>query len=102
MAKFMVISRQADTPVPMDLLKKLLPAQFSYIKGLEQSGKMECNYGIAGMKGGLGIINAESHAELQKIVSGYPMFPFIKLEIYPLMNAEDTEKAGLEMLNRLP
>jgi muconolactone delta-isomerase len=81
MAKFMVISKQVDSPIPMDLLKKLLPAQFSYVKGLEQSGKMECNYGIAGMKGGLGIINAESHAELQRIVSGYPMFPFIKLEI---------------------
>ena len=98
----MVISTQNDSPVPMDLLKKLMPAQFSYIKGLQQTGKMECNYGIAGMKGGLGIVNAESHAELQKIVSGYPMFPFIKLEIYPLMDVEDTEKAALEMLSRFP
>jgi muconolactone delta-isomerase len=102
MAKFMVISKQLDVPVPTEALKKLLPAQFNYLKGLKQSGKIECNYGFSGAKGGATIVNAESHEELQKITNGYPMFPFITLEIHPLVTLEEMEKAALEMLIRMP
>ena len=102
MGKYLVISKQNDIPVPMDLLKKLLPAQFAYIKAMEQSGKMESSYGIAGGKGGVGIVNAESHADLQTILSGYPMFPFITLDVYPLMSVTESESVAVEMVNRLP
>jgi muconolactone delta-isomerase len=86
-SRFLVISKQIDVPAPAEALKKLLPAQFSYLKGLKQSGKVECNYGFAGAKGGMAIINAKSHEELQSITNGYPMFPFITLEIHPLITA---------------
>ncbi len=92
MAKFLVISKQIDVPVPPKAMKKLLPAQFSYLKGLRQSGKVECSYGLVGGKGGAAIVNAESHEELQSITNGYPMFPFITLE--------EMEKSAMEMLKR--
>lgn len=100
MAKFLVISKQIDVPVPPEVMKKLLPAQFSYLKGLRQSGKVECNYGFVGAKGGALIVNAESHEELQNITNGYPMFPFVTLEIHPLITLEDMEKSALDMLKR--
>jgi muconolactone delta-isomerase len=99
-SRFLVISKQIDVPVPMEVLKKLLPAQFTYLKGLRQSGKVECNYGYAGAKGGLAIVNAESHEELQGITNGYPMSPFITLEIHPLITLEEMEKSATEMLKR--
>jgi hypothetical protein len=52
MPKSVVVSRQTDAPVPPEAMKKLLPAKFSYLNGLRQSGKMECNYGFVGAKGG--------------------------------------------------
>jgi muconolactone delta-isomerase len=100
MAKFLVISKQIDAPVPPEAMKKLLPGQFSYLKELRQSGQVECNYGFVGAKGGAAIVNAESHEELQSITNGYPMFPFITLEIHPLVTLEEMEKSALEMLKR--
>jgi muconolactone delta-isomerase len=100
MAKFLVISKQINAPVPPEAMKKLLPAQFSYLKGLRQSGKVECDYGLVGGKGGAAIVNAESHEELQSITSGYPMFPLITLEIHPLVTLEEMEKSAMEMLKR--
>jgi muconolactone delta-isomerase len=63
---------------------------------------MECVYGIAGAKGGIAVVNVQSNEELQKITNGYPMFPFITLEIHPLITVEEMEKAALEMLSHLP
>lgn len=102
MAKSLVISRQADIPIPTEALKRLLPAQFSYLKGLRQSGKMECNYGYVGAKGGASIINAESHEELQRTTNGFPMFPFVNLEIHPLITLEEMEASAQEMLKHMP
>jgi muconolactone delta-isomerase len=101
MARFLVISKQINAPVPPEAMKKLLPAQFGYLKGLRQSGKAECSYGFVGAKGGAAIVNAESHDELQSITNGYPMFPLITLEIHPLITLEDMEKSATEMLKRL-
>jgi muconolactone delta-isomerase len=56
----------------------------------EQSakGKMEQIWSFAGLQGGGGILNVESLEELDAIMITFPLGPFSKTEIYPLVDLE--------------
>jgi muconolactone delta-isomerase len=101
-AKFLIIQKQKDVPVPPEIMKKVLPAQFVYFKQLKAQGKVEAVFGFATEKGGCAIINAESHADLQNIANGNPTWPFVTWETYPLVTIEETEKSVEDMLSRMP
>lgn len=102
MARFLIIQRQKNIPIPSEVLKQVLPAQFAYLKQLQAQKKTEALFGFAAEQGGCGIINVDSHAELQKIATGNPMWPFVTWETYALTTLEETEKAALATLSRLP
>ncbi|MCI0507100.1 MAG: muconolactone Delta-isomerase family protein [Gammaproteobacteria bacterium] len=52
-------------------------------KGLE-SGVFDCVYGFATGRGGISIINANTHEELMNIIRSSPMFHFMDYEVHPL------------------
>jgi muconolactone delta-isomerase len=56
------------------------------------SGKIEQIWNFAGLQGGGGIANVESHEELAAIMAGFPFGPFSKIEVYALSDLD----AGLE------
>lgn len=101
MAKFLIVQKQREIPIPPEVMKTAFPAQIAYLKQLQAQGKIEALFGLATEKGGCGIINVDSHAELQKIATGNPMWPFVNWETYPLTTIEETEKAVQEALSRL-
>jgi len=56
---------------------------------LKKEGKIEVGYGLAGLKGGLGVYVAESGAELNATLQRLPLYPFLDNEIYPLMTSKE-------------
>ncbi len=102
MPKFLVIQKQGPMPIPMEALKKLIPAQFAFMNGLQKSGKMEAGYGLATEKGGCLILNVSSHEELQQIIDSNPMWPFSTMETYALVSLEAAEKNISAMVAKLP
>lgn len=102
MARFLIVEKQKDIPIPPEVMKQALPAVFGYLKQLQAQGKFEALFGFATRPGGCVIINVDSHAELQRIATSYPMSPFVTWEAHPLTTIEESEKAVQEMLSRLP
>jgi muconolactone delta-isomerase len=56
-----------------------------------QAGTIEQIWSFAGI-GGVGVLNVDSHEELDAIMAGFPFAPFSKIEVYALADLA----AGLE------
>jgi len=61
------------------------------------SGKMEQVWNFAGINGGGGILNVDSHEELDAIMTGFPFGPYSQTDVYALSDID----AGLENLTQL-
>lgn len=85
--KYLIIASPGLTPVPVEQGADLLKAASVWIKGKLEDGSLDCHYSYFG-GGGMGIANAESHAELLANILAYPLYPFFEWEVTPLMEYE--------------
>lgn len=83
--RFLVISRNVH-PMPPEAVPSLIDASIAWKRKYED--KIESIFGFAGTHGGGGIVNVNSHEELDKLMAEYPMLPFADVEIYPLVDLE--------------
>jgi hypothetical protein len=97
--KFLVL-QWIKPQVPIERLASLTPAQFKYLNKLESQGKVDLYYHLIGRQGHMIICNANSDADLSKIISEDPLFFDSERQIYPLTTREAHEKRLLEMLRR--
>jgi len=84
---------------PIEMLAKLLPAQFKYLDDLEREGKIDVSYHLIGQQGNLLIVDVNSDEELSRIISEDPLFFHSEREVYPLTTRE-THKKYLKQLLR--
>jgi muconolactone D-isomerase len=59
-----------------------------WVAAHRQSGKMEQVWAFAGSNGGGGILNVDSHEELDAIMAGFPFGPFSQIEVLPLADID--------------
>lgn len=100
--KFLVIERHRES-LTRDVLEKVAPAMFEYLRKLEQMGKAQ-HYVLAGNPGGVVLFDVESNEELAVLVSGSPIYPYTTREIYPLWEpdkAADYVKTLVETMKNL-
>ncbi len=57
-----------------------------YLQGLIDAGQLDCSYFVGYSGRGVAIGNADSHEELMANLQGYPTAPFLKFEVYPLVD----------------
>lgn len=86
--QFLVITRQ-KTPAPPEMLMPMLSAMEAWLAQNRASGKATAMWGFAGTIGG-GLLEVESHEELDAIMSRFPFAPFSTVEIIPLCAIEDS------------
>jgi muconolactone D-isomerase len=67
------------------------------LAGYEREGKIVAGGVMAGRRGSCVIFDVESIEEFQRLVSQLPMYPFMDVEVIPLVSLDDTMK-GLEGL----
>jgi muconolactone delta-isomerase len=91
MMRFLIVT-QASSPFPPDMAMALVQGMKQWAATHTASGKMEQIWSFAGLPGGGGILNVDSHEELDAIMSGFPFANFSKIEIYPLADLN----AGLD------
>lgn len=94
--KFLILQK-INREVPIEILSRLLPAQFKYLDGLEKDGKIEISYHLIGQQGNLLIVSVNSDEELSRIISEDPLFFHSEREVYPLTTRE-THKRYLKQL----
>jgi len=92
-----IILQKIRRDVPIDMLARLLPAQFKYLNDLEKGGKIEVSYHLVGQQGNLLIVDVSSDEELSRIIGEDPLFFHSEREIYPLTTRE-THKRYLKQL----
>jgi muconolactone delta-isomerase len=89
--RFLIVT-QASSPFPPEMAMALTQAMKQWADTHRASGKMEQIWNFAGLAGGGGILNVDSHEELAAIMSGFPFAPFSKIEVY----ARSDLDAGLD------
>ena len=87
--QFLVITRQ-KTPAPPEMLMPMLGAMEAWLAQNRTSGKATAMWGFAGTIGGGGVLEVESHEELDAIMSRFPFGPFSTIEIIPLCSIEES------------
>ena len=83
--QFLVITRQT-TPPPPEMLLPMIGAMEAWSAGLLASGKAPAMWSFAGTNGGGGLLEVESHEELDAIMARFPFGPFSHVEIIALSN----------------
>jgi muconolactone D-isomerase len=85
--KFLVLTHQTS-PVPPDMAMPLLNAMQEWSARHRASGKMTQVWAFAGTPGGGGVLEVDSHEELDEIMTGFPWFPFSKIEVIALSDLD--------------
>jgi muconolactone delta-isomerase len=89
--KFLVIAKLKDIYYSMSSneRKKIDDASTTYIKKAIKDGVFLRLYGIPGWDRGVSIEQYENIAELKNCFEGDPYYPYLKFEIYPLIEITD-------------
>jgi muconolactone delta-isomerase len=93
--RFLIVTR-ATSPLPPPMTPMLVAGMKQWSAAHRESGKLEQVWSFAGMAGGGGILNVDSHEELDEIMAGFPFGPFSHIELYPLADLD----AGLDNLEK--
>ena len=76
------------TELPREQFFQLATKQTETLKSYKQQGKILAGGVIAGRKGSYAIFDVEPIEELQGLVAQTPMYPFIEVELIPLIPYE--------------
>lgn len=75
-------------PIPSEQVFGLCGKQVEALMNLRQQGKILAGGIIAGRKGSYAIFDVESIDELQGLIAQTPLFPFMDVELVPLVSYE--------------
>ena len=84
----MLFHVRMDVQLPADMdpqaRTELVGREKAYSQGLQREGKWPHIWRIVGEYANYSIFDVESHDELHQIVSGLPLFPYMKVHVTPL------------------
>ncbi len=85
----MLFHVRMDVKIPHDLppaeAAEILAQEKAYSQQLQRSGKWRHIWRIAGEYANFSILDVRDNAELHEILSGLPLFPFMQIEVTPLL-----------------
>jgi muconolactone delta-isomerase len=87
--QFLIITRQSTSPTP-EMLVPMLGAMEAWAAQLRASGKAKSMWAFAGTPGGGGVLEVESHEELDAILARFPFAPFSSTEIIALSDLDQS------------
>lgn len=85
--QFLVITRQTAPPPP-EMLVPMIGAMEAWATQLRATGKAKAMWSFAGTNGGGGLLDVESHEELDAIMARFPFGPFSHVEIIALSSLD--------------
>lgn len=78
-----------DVKIPRDLpageRAEILAREKAYAQDLQRQGKWRHIWRIAGQYANVSIFDVRDNAELHAILSDLPLFPFMQIEVAPLL-----------------
>jgi len=98
--QFLIITK-AMNPVPPEMTVPLIDAMTAWLAKGRADGTLGAAWSFAGTLGGGGIIEVESHEQLDEVMAGFPFGPFSSIEVYPLSDVDRslaTSRAVVEQM----
>ena len=94
--RFLVITKPSH-PLPMEAAIGMLEGMSRWVEKNVASGKFEQIWAFAGTQGGGGVLNVESHEELDDVMSEFPFAPFSQVEILALTDLQRSLDKGKQV-----
>ena len=88
--KFLLITKSRigfSVPKPEDP-QAVFQAAHAWNAAKLKDGTFDCVYGFADGRGGMSIVNADSHEHLLSMIRSSPMYYYIDYDIHPLCDLE--------------
>lgn len=93
----MLFHVRMDVIIPHDLdperVADILAKEKAYSQDLQASGKWRHIWRIAGQYSNFSIFDVESNEELHQLISGLPLFNYMKIEVSPLLRHPSSIRA---------
>ena len=87
--RFLIVTTGRD-PVTPDMGLAMVQMMQAWLAEHTASGKMEQAWSFAGTTGGGGILNVDSHEELDAIMGAFPFAQTSNVSVYPLADLDAT------------
>lgn len=85
----MLFQVRMDVNIPLDMPADVADAikarEKAYSHALQHSGKWRHIWRIAGQYANYSVFDVDSVQELHEILTGLPLFPYMKIEVTPLL-----------------
>ena len=100
--RYLVIAEMERTaPMPPDQLLELVIASLEAFVAHEKAGKVITCGIFAGRPGGFGVVEAESHEDVDGFVRSLPFWGLVDWEVIPLVSMEKRLQIDKEDLARM-
>jgi muconolactone D-isomerase len=80
--------------LPADTAAEIKAREKAYSQELQRSGKWRHIWRLAGEYANFSIFDVESNAELHDILTGLPLFPYMKISVTPLCRHPSSVRDG--------
>ena len=77
-------------PIPAEQWLQMVTKGMQDVVNLKKQGKVLFHGAFVGRQAGCMIWSVDSNEELQRLLTGLPMWPFMEWEIIPLISTEQT------------
>jgi len=91
---------KGTAPLPPKEFFELSGKQVETLSSYKQQGKILAGGIMAGRKGSYAIFDVGSIEELQRLVAQLPMFPFIEVELIPLITYEHALETAKKLTSK--
>lgn len=85
----MLFQVRMDVNIPLDMPADVADAikarEKAYSQALQHSGKWRHIWRIAGQYANYSVFDVDSVQELHELLTGLPLFPYMKIEVTPLL-----------------
>ena len=85
--RFLVVTTSRES-MPPDMALPMMKMMQAWVAEHRSSGKTEQVWSFAGMTGGGGIFNVDSHEELDAIMGGFPFAQHSHISVYALADLD--------------
>lgn len=86
--QFLITTKQSSPPPP-EMTVPLIEAMEAWVAQHRASGQITSIWGFAGIAGGGGVIEVDSHEELDAVMVAFPFGPFSTIEIIALSDIDE-------------
>ncbi len=80
--------------MPADVANEIKTREKAYSQALQRSGKWRHIWRLVGEYSNYSVFDVESNAELHEILTGLPLFPYMKISVTPLCRHPSSVRDG--------